>query len=212
MNKHVTVAGIDVGGIRKGFHLVVLRGSTIVDILSSTEPHRLHERCAHHDVQAVGIDAPSQWSIEGGEGRAAERALARERIACFATPTEARARASTSGFYDWMFNGARIYAEFARTHPLLGTQAYAGEKMSFETFPHAITCAFLGREVASAKLKHAQRRTLLDDLGLKTTALKSIDDIDAALCAITAQRLIEGKTRAYGDTDSGFIFVPRARP
>jgi predicted nuclease with RNAse H fold len=207
MNKNETVAGIDVGGPKKGFHLVILRGADIVHTVSSTEPALLHERCLAHDVRAVGIDAPSQWGIEGS-GREAERALARERISCFATPTQARAQQSTSGFYDWMFNGARVYAAFSASHPVLKTNAYSGGRASFETFPHAITCAFLGRENASAKLKRAQRRQLIGALGIDTSVVKSIDFIDAALCAIAAQRLIEGTTKAYGDAAGGFIFVP----
>jgi predicted nuclease with RNAse H fold len=209
MNKSsISVAGIDVGGMNKGFHLVILRGTQIVEVSKSTEPSQLHECCLQHGVQVIGIDAPSQWSIADG-GRAAERAMARERISCFSTPTEERAK--TSSFYDWMFNGLRIYAEFARTHPVLATKTYEGAKTSFETFPHAITCAIRGRENTSAKSKRVQRRELLNDLKIDTTALKSIDDIDAALCALTAQRLIEGKTHAYGDAETGYIFVPKPK-
>jgi predicted nuclease with RNAse H fold len=210
MQSDHTVAGIDVGGTKKGFHLVVVRGHEIVHVSSSTDATQLHRQCMDFDVTAVGIDAPSQWAVEGC-GRTAERELARERISCFSTPTEARATASTSGFYEWMFNGARVYQAFSASHPVLKTRAFEGARACFETFPHAITCAYVARDVVSAKLKLVQRRTLLDELGIDTSGLKSIDYLDAALCAHTARLFVEGKTRAYGDEHGGFIFVPDQR-
>ncbi|SOE62680.1 Predicted nuclease (RNAse H fold) [Caballeronia arationis] len=201
------VAGIDVGGTTKGFHLVVLQGAAVRCVASSPDARELHQRCLQFKVSVVGIDAPSQWGVEG-IGRAAEREMARERISCFATPTLARASASTSGFYEWMFNGARVYEAFADTHPILKAERFTGEPVTFETFPHAIACALLGRDVASAKQKRTQRRRLLEELGLDTTELKSIDSLDAVLCAVAAQRLIQGKSRAYGDGVGGYIFVP----
>ena len=124
-------------------------------------------------------------------------------------PRRLSGQARTSGFYEWMFNGARVYKVFADTHPLLRTGRYSGEPATFETFPHAITCALLGRDFALANQKRTQRRRLLEELGLDTAQLKSIDFLDAALCAVTAQRLIQGKTRAYGDDAGGYIFVPK---
>ncbi|MDR5805498.1 DUF429 domain-containing protein [Caballeronia sp. LZ001] len=201
------VAGIDVGGTKKGFHLVIVRGRGIECVLTSTHPLELHEQCLRFGVAVVAIDAPCRWGAEG-VGRTAERQLARERISCFSTPTLERAESNPSGFFDWMINGARVYDAFANTHPILETNRYSGKAVAIETFPHATTCALLGREVASAKLKRVQRRRLLEDLGFETTRLKSIDFVDAALCAVTAQRFVEGNTRAFGDEAGGFIVVP----
>jgi predicted nuclease with RNAse H fold len=207
MNQDMTVAGIDVGGPKKGLHLVILQGTTITVAIRSPDPLKLLECCLHFDVQAVGIDAPSQWRA-AGSARSAEREMARERISCFSTPTKEKADASESGFYGWMINGFRVYEAFARRYPVLLGNAYEGKRVSFETFPHAITCAYLKQE-ASAKKKGAQRRKLLEDEGIATGKLKSIDNIDAALCALAAQRLIEGTTRAYGDANGGYVFVPK---
>jgi Protein of unknown function (DUF429) len=66
------VAGIDVGGTKKGFHLVVLQGSAVTFVASSLDVRELHERCLQFKVSVVGIDAPSQWGVEG-IGRAAEK-------------------------------------------------------------------------------------------------------------------------------------------
>lgn len=201
------VAGIDVGGDKKGCHLVVLQGTSILCSFKSKAPGDLAATCAEYAVTAIGIDAPCRWSQDGA-GRLAEKELAKDKIFCFSTPTLERALASTSGFYGWMFRGEGVFATFAPVYPLLTERRYAGGPVTFETFPHAITCWLLGKDVASAKRKRVQRRKLLEDAGIDTSALTSIDAVDAALCALTAQYLLRGKTHTYGDAQGGYIFVP----
>lgn len=202
------VAGIDIGGVRKGCHLVVIRGREVLCNVKSGDPEYLARQCNEFGAVLVGIDSPCRWA-RPGMGRIAERALSKERIFCFATPSRERALDSTSGFYDWMFNGERVYQALAATHSLLAESRYSGGRVCFETFPHAVTCALLGTEVASAKKKREQRRALLQSAGIDTSALKSIDAIDAAVCALTAEYLRLGQARAYGDGEGGFIFVPQ---
>jgi predicted nuclease with RNAse H fold len=202
-----TVAGIDVGGDRKGCNLVILRGRAIVASIAGATPESLLAPCLAHDVVAVGVDAPSLWRSASG-ARQAERALAGAGISLFSTPSRASAVASTSGFYGWMFNGERVFQALAAAYPLLATPAYAGGRISFETFPHAITAAFLGRHVASAKLKAVQRRAVLESADIDTSTLLTIDALDAALCALAARYLIDGASRAYGDAADGYIHVP----
>ena len=203
-----TVAGIDVGGDRKGCHLVVLSDLKIVCNVRSRDPHLLARTCEEFDVVAVGVDSPCRWTAPGA-GRRAERDLAKRRISSFATPTRERALANASGFYGWMFNGELVFRALATTHPLLPTPRYEGGRCSFETFPHAVCCAMLGVAVASAKLKRVQRRQLLKDAGIDTGILKSIDAIDAALCALVARRLIHRDTEFIGDAETGYVVVPR---
>ncbi|HEX7906911.1 MAG TPA: DUF429 domain-containing protein [Paraburkholderia sp.] len=208
MSSGLTVAGIDIGGDRKGNHLVILRGTQIVCNRSRDTPEHMLEQCLQFEVAAVGIDAPCRWRI-GEAGREAERALARQRIFSFATPTRELAMASKSGFYGWMFNGERVYETFRPHFPVFKNGGEIGGRLCFETFPHAITCAFFGREVASAKEKGTQRREILQREGAEATSLRSIDDVDAALCALTANYLLDGKVDVYGDEPGGFIVVPR---
>ena len=204
-----TVAGIDVGGDRKGCHLVVLHGKSILCSTNKKTPHELVQVCSEYDVTAVGIDSPCQWRAENG-ARLAERELAREKVSSFSTPTRELALANTANFYGWMFNGERVYQALSLRYPLLTGRAYTGGRICFETFPYAITCALLGREVASAKLKRTQRREILEGLGIDTKVLRSIDAVDAALCALTAQYLLNGAARSFGDALGGYIWVPAA--
>lgn len=201
------VAGVDVGGDKKLCDLVILRGSTIICREARIAPEALPALCIEHDVMAVGVDAPSLWWTGTGR-RAAEQALARERISCFPTPSREQAVASTSGFFNWMFMGERVYRALADAYPLLTDARYGGGRVCFETYPYAITCALLGKTIASAKLKRNQRRQLLTQLGIDVSTLRSVDARDATLCALTAQYVIDGNAHAYGDAQGGYIRVP----
>lgn len=201
------VAGIDIGGDRKGNHFVILRGTEIVCNLRKETPEHMLEQCLQFEVAAVGIDAPCLWRI-GDAGRQAEKALAQQQIFSFATPTRELAMASKSGFYGWMLNGERVYQAFAPHFRLFKYGGEIGRRVCFETFPHAITCALIRNEVASAKRKRTERREILEDAGIQATSLRSIDEVDATLCALTANFLLEGKVVAYGDELGGFIVVP----
>ncbi|MGU7782296.1 DUF429 domain-containing protein [Burkholderia sp. PU8-34] len=203
------VAGVDVGGTRKQCDLVILRGTSILYRAERVAPEALLPLCVEHDVVAVGVDSPSRWWAGDGH-RPAELALVRERISLFSTPARERALANTTGFYDWMFTGERVYRALADAYPLLSAPGYAGGRVSFETYPHAITCALLGKDVASAKQKRVQRKQLLAGLGIDVATLTSVDARDAALCALTAQFVLDGRACAFGDAEGGFIRVPMA--
>ena len=204
----IIVAGIDIGGVKKGNHLVILKGQSILRSINHPNPNYLVQKCHEQCVSVIGIDSPCGWGLPN-VGRAAEKALAKERIFCFSTPIRERAVSHAAGFYNWMLNGEKVYEALVHSHPLLTNSQYASGNYCFETFPHAIACAMLGTDVASAKLKRKQRRLILEKSGIDTSCLKSIDAIDAALCALTAQYLVEGKAKAYGDAECGYIFVPR---
>jgi predicted nuclease with RNAse H fold len=198
------VAGIDVGGTKKGFHLVLLRGNEVLLSTNSPHPDELVQHCIRYQAVVVSVDAPCQWAER--VPRQAEREMAREGIFSFSTPS--RAKALSSAFYGWMFNGERMYAALAEAFPLLDAPDKRTTPSTFETFPHAICCALIGRDVASAKMKRRQRRALLTALGLDTMPLKSIDALDAAMCAVTAQSFLSRTFKTYGDVEGGFLIVP----
>jgi hypothetical protein len=109
-------------------------------------------------------------------------------------------------FYDWVFNGERLYTALATQYPLFDGQR-RNDPVVFETFPHAVVCMLAGR-VVPARPKAATRRLILAEHGYHEKLLKNIDFVDAALCAITAARHAAGHTQWFGDNVEGHIVVP----
>jgi predicted nuclease with RNAse H fold/5-methylcytosine-specific restriction endonuclease McrA len=195
---------IDVGAPTKGFHGVALRGTGLVDKFQSKDAIQIAEWCVTQKAVVVSIDAPCRWRAEGGDARLAERELAAAGISSFSTPTESKARGNA--FYTWMLAGHDLYAALARSYPVYTDQRRRAQ-VAIETFPHAVACALAGA-VVSAKTKFKVRGDLLRRHGIDASAFKSIDEIDAALCAVAASAFIGGSFKSYGDSDGGFIVVP----
>jgi len=148
----------------------------------------------------VAIDAPPAWAVDGR--RSCERALSARGISVFTTPTAATGAANP--FYAWMATGFAMF-EAARGVPTL------------ETFPHAVAIALRGRAPERGLLKRPAekrqwRRAALEEAGIDTTHLRSIDEIDAALCAVTGRRYLAGRTEALGDPADGVLTVPLGLP
>jgi predicted RNase H-like nuclease len=208
--------GIDVGGSSKGFHAVALQGNKVLEakcFRGSEREHVIGELvrwCVNQKAQAVAVDAPCGWSMDGGS-RPCERALQRMGISSFYTPM--RAKAEGRAFYDWVRNGEALFHAFQSHFPLYkgGGAVEPGRRFCFETFPHAITWQRRGGN-ADAKSKRKQRRDLLEQ-GQRPVDLakhkSSIDFIDAALCAQMAADVLAGAPfHALGDVESGFLLVP----
>jgi predicted nuclease with RNAse H fold len=209
-----TVIGIDVGGSRKGFHAVALSAGTYAGQLATTEVQELAHWCRSViGAQLVAVDAPCRWSTDG-RARPCERELNAAGIRCFASPSRQAALTHPTNDYGWMLQGEALYRELETSHPLLPALPPAGQLPStpacFETFPHAITWQLRGGQ-ASAAHKRSQRRELLEQAGIDTAPLTSIDLIDSALCALAAHHLASGQPRrAYGEAGSGLIVVPQS--
>ena len=160
------------------------------------------------DACAVGVDAPCAWSRTGGR-RACERELAEIDIQAFATPSVAIGHRHP--FYGWMLNGAELFRLLGERYQMYKGQPSGLQRpICFETFPHAIACALAGRTLV-AKNKRVDRRRLLDEAGIATEVLRTIDEVDAALCASAAHHFLSGRFKQYGDEREGYILVPHAR-
>lgn len=199
-------AGVDVGGLRKGFHAVALKQGQLIATLAHAAPAAIVDWCLQLGAQAVAVDAPCRWSATG-RSRAAERELRSEGIQAFATPTLAVATAKP--FYRWMVNGADLYLQLA-PHYLLFEGGEHERRICLETYPQAVACA-LATRLLPAKHKRTNRRAVLSDAGVGITRLTNIDLVDAALCAVAAAYARAGYYRAYGDRGEGRIFVPGCR-
>lgn len=205
-----TVVGIDVGGERKGFHAVALRGDTFVDKTTATNPAVIVGWCLAHRAAVVSVDAPCGWS-QTGASRKAERELKlfEKQIYCFATPTRERAENHDKGFYNWVLNGEYLYMQLRRRYPLFDGRRKKGH-VCFETFPHAVVCAMAGR-VVSAKPKAKVRREALQNRGYDIRDLSNIDFVDAALCSVAADEFCKDNYQSFGNREEGFIVVPAPR-
>ena len=158
-------------------------------------------------AKIVAVDAPCGWS-QSTSSRQAERdlKLGKKKIHCFATPTRPHAEANKKGFFGWVFNGERLYELLVPHYPLFNGSCLK-DPTCFETFPHAIVCAFAGK-VVPAKPKASNRRKVLRARGYDPSPLPSIDFIDAALCAVAAEEFRQGRTKPFGGQDEGCIVVP----
>jgi predicted nuclease with RNAse H fold len=199
--------GVDVGGPAKGFHAVALQDRTITSKLRSRSADEVAAWVQSRGADVVAIDAPCRWRQPRGPSRTAERQMAGAGISSFSTPTEEKA--AEHPFYTWMLAGMKLYAALRPTHPVYdGTPRTS--QVCFETFPQAVACALAG-EVVSAKEKNLVRRGLLRRWGLDPALLTSIDEVDAALCAIAADAFFRDRFHGYGDPAGGFIIVPSDR-
>ncbi len=205
------MAGIDVGGHTKGFHVVALLDGQFVDRTDDTDPNAIVQWCVGKKASIVAIDCPCHWSKSGSSRRAeCELRLHGEKISCFATPTEREARANRARFYDWVLNGQRLYKGFgAHNYDLFDGETTSGA-ICLETFPHAIVCAMAG-QVTRARPKAKVRREALRSQHYDDSGLPNIDYVDAALCAITAAEFRANRYIRFGDPDEGFIVIPRIR-
>ena len=206
------VVGIDVGNAANGFHAVALRGGRYVDKLFTEDPAALAVWCRETcDAVVVAVDAPCRWSPNEGP-RLAERQLMRQGIFCFSSTTRAAALTHRTNNYGWMFNGEAIFKELETTYPLCPVLPSAGHQCCFETFPHAIAWHMTGGS-AKASNKTTERPALLTAAGIDTSALTSIDFVDAALCALVAHHAATGQPlESYGEPATGLIIVPATRP
>jgi predicted nuclease with RNAse H fold len=199
-----TVVGVDVGGMKKGFHAVAIRGQKLLK-LATHDPAAIVERCRTLNAAIVGIDAPCSWS-QTGQARPCERELASEGIHAFATPSQSIGESHK--FYRWMHNGAGLYRLLTLNYKLFDGTHSLSSPVCFETFPQAVACALAGT-IVSAKHKSKVRRRLLREAGLSVDSLTNIDMVDAALCALAAHHLMAGTIKTYGDAEEGLIVVPK---
>ncbi len=206
MTSSKTTIGIDIGGIKKGFHAVVNRDGHYYAHFHSTNPDKIVAWVLSHQPSVIAIDAPSMFS-QNDRSRKAERDLVNNGMRCFYTPT--RALAAQSHFYDWVFNGQLIYQK-------LGLPIFMGDQTDapciIETFPHAIQIALWARNGQScpegSKLS-VRRNTLAVQANYETSQLSSTDFIDAALCAVSADYFSNNQFTAYGCMQDGFIVLPK---
>ncbi|HEV3474539.1 MAG TPA: DUF429 domain-containing protein [Actinomycetota bacterium] len=196
--------GIDVG-VRKGLDLVLLDES-----LEPRATARGVDVTALPDVveklrpDVVAVDGPPRWAAQG-RSRRAERDLLRLGIRSYATPTAARGIGHP--FYEWVRVAIEVFrVTEGRGYPL-GGPGPATER-SIEAFSHASAVVLAGMLPPPGTSKLRWRRDILRANGVRVEALRSSDQVDAALAALTGIAALRGRTVAVGDPLDGFIVLP----
>jgi hypothetical protein len=199
--------GIDVGLLGgRGLDLVAL------DISRAVVDTRRHLRDLNELTKVVEalapdvvcIDSPSQWAPVGRR-RPAELELNSRRINLYATPSEDRA----GPFHSWMRDGFKVYDALAPLYPRYTGGEVRGK--AAEYYPHASAVALVGR-IGDFADKAKIRRQLLAEHGVDTELLVGLDQVDAALGALTGLIALEGRHSWVGYGTDAMLLPVQALP
>ena len=195
--------GIDVG-VRKGLDLVLLDGERrVLDAHRHVSTQALPALVAELEPDVVAIDAPPDWA-RSGRSRLTERELRCFGIQCFNTPSDARM--AEHPFYEWMTVGFETFAQVAGRYPRYRGGRVAGT--AIEVFPHASAVVLAGCLPPVSIPKHRWRRSVLARSGVDVSGLRSPDQVDAALAALTGLLALQRRFSAPGDPAEGLIVLP----
>jgi predicted nuclease with RNAse H fold len=204
----VRALGIDVS-VRRGLDLVVLEDARVAASHRHVGLEALPTLLRTIDVDVIAIDSPPSWALQG-KSRQAERDLARLGIHAYAAPTAEAGEGHT--FYEWM----RVGFEVFRIAERAGFPGYRGGPVggtAIEVFPHATAVVLAGCLPPRGNRKAVWRASVLRAGGVDADGLRSLDQIDAALAALTGLRALAGRSCALGDPREGVIVLPaRALP
>jgi predicted RNase H-like nuclease len=197
--------GVDVG-VAKGLDLVLLDGGrAILDTQRRVRPPDLRAIVDEAEPDVVAIDAPPTWALSG-RSRLTERELRWFGIQCFNTPSDTRM--ADHPFYGWMTVGFEAFARIAERFPRYRGGHVRGT--AIEVFPHASAVVLAGCLPPSSMPKQRWRRFVLRRCGVDADGLRSADQVDAALAALTGLFALEHRFSAPGDPREGLIVVPAA--
>ena len=197
--------GIDVG-VRKGLDLVLLdEDRSVLDTARRVTPAELARVVGDLGPDVVAIDAPPAWASTG-RSRLTERELRLFGIQSFNTPSDPRM--AEHPFYEWMTVGFEVFRAIEVVVPPVPGGSVKGT--AIEVFPHATAVVLAGCLPPKGVTAHAWRRGVLGTHGVDARALRSADQVDAALAALTGQYALQRRFSAPGDPREGQIVLPSA--
>jgi predicted nuclease with RNAse H fold len=201
----VRALGIDVG-VRKGLDLVLMdAGRGVLETERRVFVDDLAKLVPDLGPDVVAIDAPPTWAADG-RSRLTERELRWFGIQCFNTPSDEGM--AEHPFYEWMTIGFAVFEALAADFPRYRGGSAKGTAM--EVFPHASAVVLAGHLPPKGISPHAWRREVLGAQGVDASVLRSSDQVDAALAALTGLFALERRFSAPGDPREGQIVVPAA--
>jgi predicted nuclease with RNAse H fold len=199
----VRALGIDVG-VRKGLDVVLLDGFSPAATHRGVRVEDLRPLIQESKPDVVAIDSPPAWA-GNGRSRRTEREIRLFGIQSYGTPTADRG--NDHPFYEWM----RVGFEVFRVASLAGFPRYRGGPAAgtaIEVFPHASAVVLAGCLPPRGAPKSAWRASVLRAGGVNVEELRSLDQLDAALAALTGLRALAGDSCALGDPNEGVIVLP----
>jgi predicted nuclease with RNAse H fold len=183
-------AGVDVGGLRKGFQVAALDERRIlhgpVNVPSVAGTVELLESLA---PLAIGIDSPRAPAPPGARSRMCERQLAAAVCGIRYTP-DADALAEGGSYYEWIHNGLALYSALAD----------GGACRVVEVFPTATWTRLAGPR--GSQPRGAWSAAALRSLGLEGLRGRRLnqDDRDAIGAAWTARMCsVPGAIEWFGE-------------
>lgn len=197
--------GIDVG-VRKGLDLVVMDETrSFLQSHRRVEVEALGPMIGEIGPDVIAVDAPPRWATHPGGSRLTEREIRRFGIQSFGTPSAERH--GDKPFYEWMKVGFRVFAAAEeRGFRPYGAGPVRGK--AIEVFPHATAVVLAGCLPPRSAGKREWRMGVLRKQGVTVDGLRSADQVDAALAALTGVLAHRGRFFAPGDPKEGVIVLP----
>ncbi len=198
--------GIDVG-VRRGLDLVLLGdGREILDTHRLVGVEEVGALALDSGADVVAIDAPPCWATSG-RSRLTERELRLFGLQSFNTPSDRRM--ADHPFYEWMTVGFRVFDALADRYPRFRGGGSVRDS-AIEVFPHATAVVLAGSLPPEGIGKREWRRAILREQNVDVRALRTLDQVDAALAALTGLFALERRFSAPGDPREGQIVLPSA--
>jgi predicted nuclease with RNAse H fold len=151
----------------------------------------------------VAIDSPPAWAREG-RSRPIERQLQKLGIQIYACPADP----GDHPFYRWMRVGFDAFRVVAGAGYPLYRGGPVGARQAIEVFPHASAVVLRGSLPARRVDKMAWRERVLRDAAIATDRLRTLDQIDAALAALTGLCCLAGSFCTVGEEGDAVLVLP----
>ncbi len=204
------VLGVDVSVARAMDAVLLDEDGRIVHTARRQTPAEIRGLLVRWEPDAVAIDAPPTPAHDRPM-RAGERELAHLGIHMFSTPCDPAVLSRP--FYGWMRVGFQVFDEADKAgYPrFLGTGSVY--RRAFEAFPHATAVALTGTLpppgwARRQSGKRAWRESSLRRQGIDPSPLSSLDQVDAALCAVTGLWALTGRAAFFGTPGEDALAVP----
>jgi predicted nuclease with RNAse H fold len=201
--------GIDVS-LKRGLDCVLMDERFQILGSKKIDPNELTQLILELSPNIIAIDSPPKFGVEGNS-RWAERELNRRGIKIFYTPSNSAK--CCDPYYAWMEVGHQCF-KLAST---CGFETFFGAgplgKCAIEVFPHASAVVLSecrpprgwNKRVSD---KRQWRLRPLETLGIHTAKLTTIDQVDAALAALTGIYALGKRSVFVGRPSEGVIVLP----